>query len=119
MSPEIFHIFQKLVTIHSPHLVQLVAENFGLIKIDLFLTEPTYPYPEHIVYEYRFPNENRIERWPLDQCTRYPNSAESNSPPLLWESAGSSPEYLMNSAAAPRSSRLANIYFSSNKLSGS
>merc|ERR1712008_435867 len=40
-----------------------------------------------------------------DQCTRYPNSAESNSPPLLWESAGSSPEYLMNSAAAPRSSR--------------
>ena len=82
-----------------------------LIKIDLFLTEPTYPYPEHIVYEYRFPNENRIERWPLDQCTRYPNSAESNSPPLLWESAGSSPEYLMNSAAAPRSSRLANIYF--------
>ena len=88
-------------------------------KLTCFLTEPTYPYPEHIVYEYRFPNENRIERWPLDQCTRYPNSAESNSPPLLWESAGSSPEYLMNSAAAPRSSRLANIYFSSNKLSGS
>ena len=119
MSHEIFHIFQKLVTVHSPYLVQMIAKNFGLIKIDLFLTEPTYPYPEHIVYEYRFPNENRIERWPLDQCTRYPNSAESNSPPLLWESAGSSPEYLMNSATAPRSSRLANIYFLSNKLSGS
>ena len=120
MSPEIFHIFQKLVTVHSPHLVQIIAKKpWHLIKIDLFLTEPTYPYPEHIVYEYRFPNENRIERWPLDQCTRYPNSAESNSPPLLWESAGSSPEYLMNSAAAPRSSRLVNIYFLSNKLSGS
>ena len=47
-----------------------------------------YPYLEHIMYEYRFPNENRIERWPLDQA-RYPNSAESNSPPLVWESAGS------------------------------
>ena len=46
-----------------------------------------YPYLEHIMYEYRFPNENRIERWPLDQA-RYPNSAESNSPPLVWESAG-------------------------------
>ena len=112
MSHDIFQIFQKLVTVHSPYLVQMIAKNFGPIKIDLFLTEPTYPYPEHIVYEYRFPNENRIERWPLDQCTRYPNSAESNSPPLLWESAGSSPEYLMNSAAAPRSSRLVNIYFS-------
>ena len=101
-------------------MVQIIAKKlWHLIKIDLFLTEPTYPYPEHIVYEYRFPNENRIERWPLDQCTRYPNSAESNSPPLLWESAGSSPEYLMNSAAAPRSSRLVNIYFLSNKLSGS
>ena len=59
----------------------------------IFHSEP-YPYPEHIMYEYRF-NENRIERWPLDQ-PRYPNSAESNSPPLLWESAGSSPEYLVN-----------------------
>ena len=53
------------------------------------------------MYEYRF-NENRIERWPLDQPRypldqpRYPNSAESNSPPQLWESAGSSPEYLVN-----------------------
>ena len=55
-------------------------------EIPVLHPEP-YPYLEHIMYEYRFPNENRIERWPLDQA-RYPNSAESNSPPLLWESAG-------------------------------
>lgn len=55
--------------------------------------ENPYPYPnEHIVYEYRF-NENQIERWPLNDQPRYPNSAESSSPPP-WESAGSSPEYL-------------------------
>ena len=51
-----------------------------------------YPtqYPEHIVYEYRF-NENQIERWPLE-ARYYVNSAESSSPPP-WGSSGSSPEF--------------------------
>lgn len=49
-------------------------------------SDPYYQREQHIaVYEYRF-NENRIERWPLDQR---PNSAESASPPF----EGSSPEY--------------------------
>ncbi len=51
---------------------------------------------EHITYEYRF-NDNRIERY-----YPYPNSAESNSPPLgTWDESaaeGSSPEYLRHQA---------------------
>lgn len=58
-----------------------------------------YYREQHIVYEYRF-NENRIERWPLDQ--RRPNSAESASPPEAFE--GSSPEfYQQRTTTSPES----------------
>ena len=73
-----------------------------------------HPYPyqqqqynEHIMYEYRF-SENRIERSYLNRNPNaypYPNSAESNSPPTAWESAGSSPEFLNLATAACSSMR--------------